>query len=245
MFWGYGFYGVYDLLAFAQGPRFHAALMLSTGWGLLFLFLVAPAFAVIAVRPEGKAPALPQVAAVGVAIVIAAALSSSAPHLFVALGLALCIGALAALGDGRQELRVRGWRWRTATGTLVLVSVPAWSAYAWHAARKTGTAVVSDDTFSLDHWPIQSSLAIAIVLTAALASGLPVGWQLPGWAVGATVVWLAVGSWANPHLVGSLGRPWAAVALLWVVTFLAAAHVESTRSPGRTDGVRPAAGRGS
>jgi hypothetical protein len=41
VFWGLVFYGLIDLLAFAQGAEFHAALLLSTGWGLLFLFLVA------------------------------------------------------------------------------------------------------------------------------------------------------------------------------------------------------------
>jgi hypothetical protein len=33
--------GHIDLLAFAQDEQFHAALLLSTGWGLVFLFLIA------------------------------------------------------------------------------------------------------------------------------------------------------------------------------------------------------------
>jgi hypothetical protein len=46
LFWGFFFYGLIDLLACAQGAQFHAALVLSTGWGLLFRFLVArPALA--------------------------------------------------------------------------------------------------------------------------------------------------------------------------------------------------------
>ena len=34
VFWGFLFYGLIDLLAFAQGPDFHASLVLSTGWGV-------------------------------------------------------------------------------------------------------------------------------------------------------------------------------------------------------------------
>jgi hypothetical protein len=56
-FWGLAFYGLIDLLAFAQGREFHAALLLSTGWGLLFLFLVAAPLATLCVRPSAVSSA--------------------------------------------------------------------------------------------------------------------------------------------------------------------------------------------
>jgi hypothetical protein len=58
VFWGFLFYGLIDLLAFAQGPDFHASLLLSTGWGLLFLVLVAGPLVAVAVRP-GRVPRPP------------------------------------------------------------------------------------------------------------------------------------------------------------------------------------------
>src|SRR3954467_9460307 len=56
VFWGFFFYGLIDLLAFAQGEQFHATLLLSTGWGLLFLFLVAAPLLALAVRPSAVSP---------------------------------------------------------------------------------------------------------------------------------------------------------------------------------------------
>src|SRR3954453_17133369 len=68
MFWGLVFYGVIDLLAFAQGAEFHATLLLWTGWGLLFVFLVATPLAALCIRPSAVSPsALAQVALAGAA----------------------------------------------------------------------------------------------------------------------------------------------------------------------------------
>src|SRR3954451_3442810 len=47
VFWGVFFFGIVDLLAFLQGAEFHDTILLSTGWGLLFLFLVAGPLAVV------------------------------------------------------------------------------------------------------------------------------------------------------------------------------------------------------
>src|SRR5690349_3523897 len=50
VFWGLLFYGLIDLLAFAQGEEFHATLLLSTGWGLVFVFLIAAPVVALGVR---------------------------------------------------------------------------------------------------------------------------------------------------------------------------------------------------
>ena len=78
LIWGFFFYGLIDLLAYAQGEQFHAALVLSTGWGLLFLFLVAAPLVSLAVRASAVSPsALAEVALVAAAVITAAVLSSS------------------------------------------------------------------------------------------------------------------------------------------------------------------------
>ena len=100
LFWGFFFYGLIDLLAFAQGEQFHAALLLSTGWGLVFLFLVAGPLFAMSVRASAVSPsALAQVALVAAAVLAAAALSSSPRHLFVAAGLIATVTVLAAASN--------------------------------------------------------------------------------------------------------------------------------------------------
>src|SRR4051794_19513808 len=86
--WGLFLYGVVDLLAFAQGPEFHDSILLSTGWGLLVLFLVAGPLAALAVLPaaaSGSAAAV--LLAVSLSLAVAAAASDSATYLLAVLAL--------------------------------------------------------------------------------------------------------------------------------------------------------------
>src|SRR3954451_21801440 len=87
LFWGFFFYDLIDLLAFAQGEQFHATLLLSTGWGLLFLFLVAAPLLALPVSPSAGSPsALAEVMLVAGAVITAAALTTSPRHLSVPAG---------------------------------------------------------------------------------------------------------------------------------------------------------------
>src|SRR4051795_7241776 len=84
--WGLFLYGVVDLLAFLQGEEFHDSILLSTGWGLLFLFLVAGPLAVLCLgRAAWSASAGTQIVAVALALVVAAALSAAPRFLLAAL----------------------------------------------------------------------------------------------------------------------------------------------------------------
>src|SRR3954454_10826257 len=99
VWWGFLFFGLIDLLAFLQGPEFHDSILLSTGWGLLFLFLVAGPLAVLAVRSGSVASAVSaQIACVTVALVVAAFLGQSAGYLIAAAGMALTAVVVIVLG---------------------------------------------------------------------------------------------------------------------------------------------------
>ena len=193
LFWGFSFYGLIDLLAFAQGEQFHAALVLSTGWGLLFLFLVAAPLVALAVRASAVSPsALAEVALVAAAVITAAVLSSSPRYLSVAAGLLVTVAVLALAARDRPWDALEAWRWSALPGTLVLIAVAPCCAYAWTSARTTGDAQITDDTWGLDHWPAQAALPLAVLLISALAAGHPSGWRLPAWSAGAAA---ASGEW--------------------------------------------------
>ena len=238
VFWGFLFFGLIDLLAFLQGPDFHDSILLSTGWGLVFLVLVAAPLAAVAVKPQiGSAAA--EVSAVAVAVAIAAGLSSSPKHLWVTLGLLVTVGAVAALS--RVGPLPVSWRWSAGPVLLVALAVVPAASYAWTAARTTGTGVTTDDTAGLDHWPIQAALPIALLLIAALAAGHPLGWRLPLWTGTVATVWFGVVALAEPTLVGSLDRGWSVAVLVWAVGFavvtLRTAPV--VLAPPRSDQVAP------
>src|SRR3954451_4144796 len=89
IFWGLLFFGIVDLLAFLQGEEFHATILLSTGWGLLFLFLVSGPLVVLSVdRSAWSAAATVEIAAVAVALATAAMLSTAPRFFLAALGVA-------------------------------------------------------------------------------------------------------------------------------------------------------------
>jgi hypothetical protein len=228
LFWGFFFYGLIDLLAFAQGEQFHATLLLSTGWGLVFLFLTAAPLVALGLRASAVSPsALAELALVAAAVLAAAALSSSPRHLSVAAGLTATVAVLAVLARDRPWDVVRTWRWSAVPGTLVILATAPCCAYAWTSARTTGGAQLTDDTWGLDHWPVQAALPLALMLISALAAGHPTGWRLPTWTAGAAAAWFAVVCWLEPHLVGSVSRPWAAITLLWSAVFIAATYLSA------------------
>src|SRR5947209_2955617 len=81
-FWGLFFYGLIDLLAFLQGEEFHASLLLSTGWGLLYVFLVAAPLCALAFgRGDGGSSVAAELAAVAVGSAVGALIGLSLPHL--------------------------------------------------------------------------------------------------------------------------------------------------------------------
>ena len=81
---------------------------------------------------------------------------------------------------------------------------------------------------------MQKLLLAALLLGATLAAGHPQGWRVPTWCVGAATVWLAVVSWFEPDLAGSIGRTWAVVALLWAGCFVVAAQLSLRARVGAT-----------
>jgi hypothetical protein len=222
VFWGFFFYGLIDLLAFGQGPDFHASLVLSTGWGLLFLVLVAGPLGTVAVRPGMRTTALGQVAVAGVGVGVAAALSGSPRHLLVAGGLLATAVALVAVRPPTRARAQAARRTPWAPGLLVLLAAGPACAYAWAAARTTGSGTLTDDTWGLDHWPVQAAFPLAVLGVAALAAARPAGWQLPTCAVAMSAAWFGTVCWLEPDLVGSPGRGWATVVLTWSVAFVLA-----------------------
>jgi hypothetical protein len=230
VFWGYVFYGIYDLLVFLQGPEFHQSFHLETGWGLFFLFMVAAPLVAVAVAGSSAAPALPQqLLLAAVAVVVGAALSASPRHLLVAIGLAATVGLLAPMCGGLRAVLTppRGWHW--GPGVLVLAAAVPWLAYAVAAADSARAGFRVDKTWGLDHWPMQAALAIALGLVAALAATLSAGSLVAAWCVGVCSAWFGVASWIYPDLDAGLGRIWGVAALAWGVAFVVVSHLSAGR----------------
>jgi hypothetical protein len=107
-------------------------------------------------------------------------------------------------------------------GLLVVAAAGPACAYAWISARTTGSGTTTDDTWSLDHWPVQAAFPLAVLGVAVLAAARPPGWRLATWTVGISAAWFGTVCWLEPDLVGSPGREWATVVLTWSIAFVVA-----------------------
>jgi hypothetical protein len=220
VWWGWLFFGVQDALTvFIEGRDFAAHYVMESGWGLLFLALVAVPLIGLVIRP--RSPVLvAQVAAVGVAVLLGAVLAGSAAHLLPGAG--VLVTALAVAGCGRLDVRPRHLRADWPLVVCVALAVVPAVGYARRMASSTADVEI---TWNLDHYPIQAGLGIAVVLIGAViavADG-SAGARLATVTFVVTIAWIGLESVIYPHRVGSLGTTWGWTATGWAVTFLALA----------------------
>ena len=88
-----------------------------------------------------------------------------------------------------------------------------------------------DDTWSIDHWPMQAALALAIPTVAVLASFRASGWRTSLWTAAISAAsWGAV-SLSYPQHAGSLGDLGGWSAIVWSIALLLAAAVPVMARP--------------
>lgn len=224
VFWGFLWFGLIDLLVVVtQDEQFHEDYLLESGWGLLYLVLVAVPLVLLAFRP-GRAVALAQLAVVTVAVLAGAAWAGALPQLWNGLGLALTVGLLAVLGRWRG-LRLR--RPDLLMAALAVAALPPAIAYAEPLARNT--TVTEDITNGVSHWPMQASLALAVVGLAGLAACTR--HRLPAGTAAFTAVWLGIESMVYPDLHGSLGTVGGLLTAGWGVLLVVTVELARRRGP--------------
>jgi hypothetical protein len=115
-----------------------------------------------------------------------------------------------------------------------VVAAGPWFAYALAAAESARAGDRVSLTWGLNHWPVQTALAVGIVLVAALVATFPPGSVLAAWCVGVCAVWFGVVSSIYPDVDGSLGRAWGAAAIAWGLAFVTVTHAAAAKRAGST-----------
>jgi len=243
--WGYFFFGLIDLLVIFTDDGFYEVYLLETGWGLLFLVLVAGPLVAFTVRPRSPLP-LEQLLAVAASVAVAAVITPAWTQLFPAVGLfgtALIVGVLA-----RQGLTpVRSLRHRSVDRLLVvLVALAAFPAlrYAVQMIQAARAGVTDDITWGLPHLPMQAAFAFALVLTGFLAAAggnREQGGRVLGWSVAVSAMWFGAVSAVYPGHLGSLGFGMGVAAVVWGATFPMVAEIRRGRRRHDAPDMDPAA----
>ncbi len=227
VFWGFLWFGLIDLLVvLEQDERFHEHYLFESGWGLLYLVVVAVPLVVLAMRP-GDPIACAQLVVATLAVLLGALWGLAWPQLWTGLGLALTVALLAWLG------RARPLRWRRpdpVLAVLAVVGLPPALMYGAPLARNT--TEVEDITNGVSHYPMQASLALAVVALVALAALTRS--RLPAWTAGFSACWLGLESVFYPGLKASLGASGGALTAAWGVIVIAYVEIARRRAP-RTD----------
>ena len=210
VFWGLLWFGLIDLLVVVeQDEQFHEHYLFESGWGLLYLVVVAVPLGLLVIRP-GDPIALAQLFVATLAVLLGALWGLERPQLWTGLGLALTVGLLAWLGQARP---LRWHRPDPVLAVLAVVGLPPALAYGAPLARNT--TEVEDITNGVSHYPMQASLALAVVGLVALAALTRS--RLPAWTAGFSACWLGLESIFYPALKGSLGGPGGAFTAAWAV----------------------------
>ncbi|HYF74158.1 MAG TPA: hypothetical protein VD864_15105 [Nocardioides sp.] len=209
VFYAVVWFGIVDLLTpFVQDEaEWRSGFLLETGWGLLFLVLVAMPFGVLAVRP-GHPGALAGLTITAVALVTGGLWAREIPQVLNGLALGAGVAVVGGLGGWRAPQR------RALDPLLALLSgvgLAGALVLGWDTLEH---AVMLDDvTNGVDHSGVQASLGLAVAASVALAAVTAA--RLPAWSAAACAVWLAGVSLAYPDIEGSLGTPGAVGALVW------------------------------
>ena len=220
--WGFFWFGLIDLLVVVlQDEDFHHHYLLESGWGLLYLVLVAVPLVVLVVRP-GDAAATAQLAVVTLAVTLGGLWRPAWPQVWNGLGLALTVVLLAWLGGWRPE---RPQRPDARLSVLAAVAVPA--AIAYGSPLIGNTTAVEDITNGVSHYPMQASLAYAVVGLVALAAVTRS--RLPAWTAAFAAAWLGVESIVYPALPASLGTVGGALTVAWAALVVVAVQLARSR----------------
>lgn len=191
--------------------------------GLLYLVLVAVPLVWLARRP-GEPVAVAQLGLTTLAVLVGAMWRGTWPQAWNGLGLAVTVGLLAWLGRTRH---VRPGRPDPALSVLAMLGLPA--AVAYGAPLIGNTAEVEDITNGVSHYPMQASLALAVVALVALAAVTRS--RLPAWTAALSGCWLGVESIVYPHLKASLGTIGGSLTAGWAVLVVVGVELARRRTP--------------
>ncbi|WP_153395733.1 hypothetical protein [Ornithinicoccus halotolerans] len=208
---------------------------LEASWGVLFTFLVALPYAVVAARPQQLQPALAMLAIVAAALLLAAPLSGKASPLLAAASLTLTTAPLLpAARRTWTSPRVHAPSPGLGALTAVITTGALW--YAAIAFTQSRTGAPDDTTIVFHHWPVQGALGLTVAAAAILLATWRPAERLFQITLAASLVTLAL-AWAmHPHTLGSVNHRLLIAATLTAGLLLA---LHRPRCPGYA---RPAAG---
>jgi hypothetical protein len=213
--------------------------VLSAAYGAVAGIVLPLAFLALVRAPERRPAAVHQVVAVVIAFAFAGAAGFD-PLSFISVAtLLVMLAVLLALHPARPPILPGRERPLRPLLVLSVLAVVPWLTYALRAAANSRQAVPPDEMAARPQaggWAGATVLALVILLLALLAALDGPGRRVPLWSAALASVSFGAASILTPHLPGSVGGLWGALAVAWglafVVTGELARNSAQARSPG-------------
>jgi hypothetical protein len=121
---------------------------------------------------------------------------------------------------------------------LVVVAAVPLVLYAIGQLRIHLGSGVGDEHFEFGHWVVMGMYGLTAPVLGLVAASKVSGWRVPLWVTGLLVAALGVGS-LGITAVSRLGTPWALLAVVWGVAFIAAGEREARSGTAPVRGAPP------
>lgn len=202
--------GLIDLQTmFFEGGFYADSVGLMVSWGVFFTILVGLPFGWAAARPAQTLPVVALLALCAVTVLLGAVLGSQWEPAGVAVLLAAT--ALPLAPTALRQGSVEGVRMRVRPAVLALAAVMTPFAYRYaadaFAAARNDPSPEPWKTNGVDHWPVQGSLAIALVLMVVMIGVWPRAIPVIRAAAALALGSLALAWGMHPDTVGSVDSP--------------------------------------
>jgi hypothetical protein len=201
--------------------------------------MVAAPLVALTVNP-GCTSLTAQIAVVGLCVGITAIAAFAFGQLLAAAGLlgtTVIVDRLCDRPSTSSRRAIAVWRRRTPLTSLLVVALLAVPPAVVLAADlvlgfRQGRAPTDDDTWSIDHWPMQAALALTLPAVSILASLRGPGWRISLWTAAVSAAWWGAVSVSYPRHAGSLGTFGGWAAIVWAVALFLSTAVLPRVRPG-------------
>ena len=232
-------FGLVDLgtLLGWSDPRYAWAVPLEASWGALLTFVISGSYVWIALVPDRSWPAVVQLGISGTALAVAGAAGLDGSPVWLAVPVAGSAFMFAWLTRETAGNFPRLWSLNPAHLLLAAAGVMIWAPYAFHALAISRTGSVHDDTWGINHWPVQGATGLTLGACAlAMACWVPAR-VLLRLTVAMSAAWIGAADLAYPDRAGAMDGPlWGICVVLWgtaVALPLPAERLKRSRVPGR------------
>ena len=118
---------------------------------------------------------------------------------------------------------------------LALVSVAAVPLLSLASTNIELQRTVTNEHAALGHYGFMAAFSFTVIGVGILASLRPDGWRFTAWVAGLLPALIGLASLVFPDVESSLGLAWSLAAIVWGVTFVAAAELIRGGAPRATE----------